>query len=195
MDSSFDQGTGPGGGVYEIAVSDDGSIWVGGNFFSYNGASSRPIVKIAGGISPYDVWVQTQFTAAEILAGGSDVDEDPDEDGMSNLAEMAMGTNPTVANTDPVFNASNNDGVTLHSSGGQKYLQIKLDRTSLAKGAWFVAEFSSDLVTWSPIDPTPAANTTYDVIEDSATQFIVRDKTPISTSTIRFARIKIMTPQ
>ncbi len=195
VDGTFDQGTGPAGSVYEIALDDGGSIWVGGNFFSYNGSSSRPIVKLVSGISPYDIWVQTQFTADEIAAGDADVGQDPDEDGIVNLAEMAMGTNPVVANTDPVFSISENGGVTLQNSGGQDYLQITLDKTSLTNGAWFVAQFSSDLVVWSPANPTPAANASYDVIENSATKFVVRDKTPISTSAPRFGRIIIESPE
>lgn len=195
VDSSFDQGTGPAGSVYEIAIDGDGAIWVGGNFYSYNGSSSRPIVKIAGGISPYDIWVQTRFTSADIVAGNAAADVDPDGDGILNLAEMAMGTNPIVANNDSVFSVSSNDGITLQNSGGQDYLQIKLDKSSLADGAWFMAQFSSDLVTWSPISPTPAVNATYEVIENSATSFIVRDKSPISTSSPRFGRIMIKSPE
>jgi len=194
-DSSFDQGSGPNGSVYSVALDNKGSIWVGGNFFSYNGSTSRPIVKITGGISAYDIWVQTQFTASEIAAGDADPDADPDGDDMSNLAEMAMGTNPTVANTDPVFAVSSDGGVTIQEDNGQQYLQIKLDKTALSEGAWFVAEFSSDLETWSPADPTPAVNSTYDVLENSATHFIVRDKTPISTSSPRFGRIVIKLPE
>ncbi|MBT8044104.1 MAG: hypothetical protein KJO79_04060 [Verrucomicrobiae bacterium] len=178
-----------------LAIGHDGALWVGGNFYSYNGASSRPIVKLVGGTSAYDIWVQTQFTAAEITAGDADADEDPDGDGMINLAEMAMGTSPTVANSDPVFAISKNGGVTLHNTGGQNYLQITLDKTSLEKGAWFLAQFSSDLQIWSPASPTPAANASYEVIENSATNFIVRDKTPISTSAPRFGRVMVKLPE
>lgn len=194
-DSTFIQGTGVGGSVYDLASGPDGSLWVGGNFFSYNGSSSRPVIRLAGGEDPYEVWKNNQFSAAQISAGDAAYDQDPDGDGIVNLAEMAMGTNPNVANSDPVFQTANNGGVTLHTDSGQRYLQLTLDKTALEKGAWFLAQFSSDLNSWSPASPTPAANSTYDVIENSATRFIIRDKTPISTTTPRFGRVMVKKPE
>ncbi|MCP5535149.1 MAG: hypothetical protein H7A51_02820 [Akkermansiaceae bacterium] len=194
-DSTFMQGTGPSGSVYELATDNDGSLWVGGNFYSYNGSSCRPVIRIAGGETPYDIWAKTRFSAAEFANGDADPDADPDGDGMINLVEMAMGTNPLVANSDPVFAIPANGGVTLQNIAGQNYLQITLDKASLEKGAWFLAQFSSDLVAWSPVSPSPAANATYEVIEDSATTFTVRDKTPVSTLAPRFGRILIKQPE
>ncbi|BDS06693.1 hypothetical protein NT6N_17330 [Oceaniferula spumae] len=194
LDTSFDQGSGPGGTVYELAQGEGGIIWVGGNFFSYDGSSSRPIVPIIGGDSPYDIWAKTWFTPSQFASGDAAADEDPDGDGMTNLAEMAMGTNPNVANTDPVFGVSKNNGVNIVEDGDQDYLQISLDKTATVDGVWFVAQFSSDLNTWAPTNPTPEANSTYEVIENSATRFTVRDKTPISPSSPRFGRIILKQP-
>jgi len=194
-DSSFDQGSGPGGSVYELVSDDRGSLWVGGNFYSYNGSSSRPVIRLAGGESPYEVWAQTRFTTAQINGVEAAPDQDPDDDGMTNLVEMAMGTNPTVANTEPVFGVASEGGVIIKSVSGQDYLQISLDKTTLAKGAWFVAQFGGDLSTWSPVSPTPAANASYEVIENSATRFTVRDKTPISSASPRFGRFVIKQPE
>jgi uncharacterized delta-60 repeat protein len=194
-DSTFMQGSGPAGGVYELAADKDGYLWVGGNFFSYNGSSCRPVIRLAGGETPYDVWAKTQFSSAQFSNGESASGFDSDGDGIINLAEMAMGTNPNVANSDSVFSVSKSDGILLVSDNGQQYLQISLDKTSLQKGAWFLAQFSNDLNVWNPSSPTPATNASYEVIEDSATRFIVRDKTPTSPATPRFGRILIKQPE
>ncbi len=60
LNPGFSIGTGPDGFLASIAADTDGSFWVGGNFFNYNGAKCRPIVKISGGVSDYDIWLTAQ---------------------------------------------------------------------------------------------------------------------------------------
>ncbi|MGJ8697377.1 MAG: Calx-beta domain-containing protein [Verrucomicrobiaceae bacterium] len=193
-DLGFNQGSGPSGTVYALANGSDGSLWAGGNFFNYNGSSSRPVVKIAGGVSPYDLWAQSQFTSTQIAAGQAATDQDPDADGLVNLVEMALSTNPNLANSEPAFQVKGS-GITLQQDNSQQYLQISLDRTALPKGAWFAAQFSSNLSTWSPASPTPGTSATYEIISDSVTNFTVRDNTPTTGATPRFARILVINPQ
>ncbi|MEZ5915918.1 MAG: delta-60 repeat domain-containing protein [Parvularculaceae bacterium] len=194
QDSSFDVGSGPEGPIFTLAQDADGALWAGGYFFSFNGVACRPIVKLIGGISPYDLWVRDQFTHAQIAAGDADPHGDPDLDDIPNLAEMAMGSDPHVANTGSAFNISSETGVQIVEEGGLQYLEIRMDKTAAPDGLWYMAQFSNDLTAWAPAIPTPETNATYTVIENSATRFVVRDKTPISTQRLRYGRILLNTP-
>ncbi len=187
VDSTFQQGTGPGGPVYALAPDNNGAFWAGGNFFSYDGASVRPVARIAGGVSAYDAWVSQNFTAAQITAGVADDNDDTDGDGISNIAEMALGSSPTAFNTNNPFAplAASTGPVT---SGAASYLQSTFARGSVNPGVWLSAQFSSSLGSWLPANPLPGANATYDIVEDSATRFTVRDKTPVSGNSKRFVR-------
>ncbi len=180
VDNTFQQGTGPGGTLYSIAADTGGAFWVGGNFFSYDGASVWPVVKVAGGVSAYDAWVSLNFTAAQITAGIADPEDDSDGDGIKNIAEMALGTSPTTFNTNKLF-TSLAGSTSLVTSGPASYFQSTFARSSANPGVWLSAQFSTNLTTWLPANPLPGTNSTYDIIEDSTTRFTVRDKTPANT--------------
>ena len=54
-------------------------------------------VVVSGETSPYTIWQTNQFTEAEFAAGGIAGDtDDPDNDGIANLLEYAMGLNPRL---------------------------------------------------------------------------------------------------
>jgi uncharacterized delta-60 repeat protein len=191
VDPTWNPGGAPGAPVYTITQDAAGSLFVGGNFFSYAGASSQPLVRVAGGGGDaYDLWMSSRFSAAQISAGQAVPGADADGDGAINLLEMAVGTSPTSASSRPLGNA-----VTTVSSGGQNHLQIEFTKGPDAAGLWIGAQFSNALQTWSPASPAPGSNATYTVIEDSATRFVVRDNTPVSASAKRFGRIAVKRPQ
>jgi uncharacterized delta-60 repeat protein len=192
VDATFRQGSGPAGSIYSLASASDGALWIGGNFYSYDGTSVWPVVKVAGGVSAYETWLSSYFTDAQILAGLTDASDDPDGDGISNLGEMALGTSPTVANTTTLFAPLAGSAV-LASEGPSQYLKATFARSSLNPGVWLAAQFSSNLMSWLPATPLPGTNTVYDVIEDSSTRFTVRDKTAAGT-TPRFIRFSVRLP-
>lgn len=68
-----------------------------------------------------------------------------------------------------------------------EYLQLTLDKSSLSNGAWYSAIASSDLKNWSSEDNLNA----FDVLVDSSSLLVLRDKTPVSPETPRFADIMI----
>jgi hypothetical protein len=193
-DSSFAIGSGPGGTVYSLAQTESGPLFVGGNFFSFNGSSARPITKIAGGVSPYDFWKLANFTSAQIAAGQAEPGADPDADGSDNALERALGTNPNVMNGDPVFGAGSTATITLEPRGGERYLQVTLNKGPSNAGAWFVAQFSSNVQTWSPAPPLPGTNSVYTILEDSPARFVVREKAPLGSMN-RFVRIGVSHPE
>jgi hypothetical protein len=170
-------------------------LWLGGNFFTYDGVTCRPVVKIAGGVAPYDQWLAENFSAAQVAAGDADEDADPDDDGIQNLAEMVLGTDPNLVDSGLVFGPSADGGVSVVNVGGADYLQVSIDKPSLPTGVWYVAQFGSNLTTWAPADPAPGGNAVYQVIEDSSVRFVVRDKTPVGSSPKRFARVVLKRPQ
>jgi uncharacterized delta-60 repeat protein len=64
-DTTFNIGSGFNGGVYPIKLSNDGKIFVGGQFTSYNGSTSRGIIKLNT-----DGTIDTSFNVGGGLAVG-----------------------------------------------------------------------------------------------------------------------------
>jgi len=195
IDSGFLQGTGTGGSVKTIVQGADGVLWVGGNFFDYDGEACRPVIKIAGGVAPYDDWVACNFTAAQIAAGKAGETADPDGDGFVNLVEMASGFDPNKRDTATPFGHVPTGGITTVENDGSQYLQVAFDKPGDAPGVWYAAQFSTDMVDWTPADPGPGGNAVYDVIEDSSERLIVRDKTPADGTSRRFVRMVLVKPE
>jgi uncharacterized delta-60 repeat protein len=195
LDSTWNPGGTPGGltnpSVRAISQDPAGGLLVGGNFFSYAGVASRPVVRVAaGGGDAYDRWMATRFSAAQIAGGLALPGVDADNDGATNLLESAVGTSPTSSSSVPLGAA-----VTTVSSGGQQYLQVTFTKGPDATGLWIGAQFSTGLGSWLPVSPTPGSNATYTVIEDSAARLVVRDNTPVSANDRRFGRIVVRRPE
>ncbi len=191
VDTTWNPGGTPGGAIYALAQDSTGSIFVGGNFYTYAGLESRPVVRVAGGGGDsYDRWLSTRFSSAQITGGLAAPGADADADGAMNLLEMAVGTSPTSAASRPVPKF-----VTSVSSGSPSYLEIEFAKGPDAADLWIGAQFSTAMQTWSPASPTPGTNATYTVIDDSPTRLLVRDKTPISANANRFGRIVVNRPQ
>jgi uncharacterized delta-60 repeat protein len=189
-DPTWNPGGNPGGSVNALAPSGS-SLLVGGNFFSYGGTSSRPIVRVAaGGGDAYDTWKLTRFSVTQFANGSSEPGADPDGDGLSNLLEMALGSNPAGppgSSASPVFRTI--------SSGLQSYLEIEFNKGPDADTLWISGQFSNDLSLWLPSAPVPGGSSTYSIIEDSPARLILRDNLPISFEAKRFASFHIQRPQ
>ncbi len=87
---------------------------------------------------PVDVWRKASFTAGELLNPAiSGDDGDPDQDGLANLLEYALGLNPKSADANPL-------SPTI--SGG--YFTMTYTRLKTATDVSLLVEQSGDLVTW-----------------------------------------------
>ena len=77
-------------GIYTVEVNISDSNFQESNFGQ---------LMITGPI--YSNWQGTEFTAAQISAGDAAPTADADKDGLSNLAEYALGTDPNTATVSP----------------------------------------------------------------------------------------------
>lgn len=195
---SWDLGFTPAGGpsysVYTV-TKDDEALYLAGGVSTYEGTyHGSSIVKVASGVSPYAQWSVNNFSDAERVDGLDSSASDPDGDGLVNLVEFAMGTNPTVVDVDSIMGIAD-EGISLYHYNGDEYLQITLQKKGNTPGTWYAAQFGSTPNDLSPTYPKPESNAVYEVIEDSSTQYTVRDKTPISAQSSRFARVCLMLPE
>ena len=116
-------------------------------------------------------WTTQNFMPAQITAGESADDADPDHDGWDNLAEYALGTNPNAPT--PFLSAS-------VDAGG---VSIFFTRPQGLPDVTYSAESSTDLINWTPVTIT--------LVTDGATQ-TMRATDPVTTgdATKRFVRLR-----
>lgn len=124
---------------------------------TYNGSSTAPTqpgsypvsaivtdpayVGSAGGtliISPrsFTSWETANFSPAQILAGESTADADPDHDGLTNLAEYALGSNPYGFTSQPTVTRDPNS------------VSITFQRPAHIGDVIYQAQAGSDFGTW-----------------------------------------------
>lgn len=104
---------------------------------------------------------------------------DIDNDGLANLLEYAIGTNGTIADSNPQV-------VALAPVSGEQYLRISLPKNPAATDVTFTVEATSDLanpLSWSSAGLIIETNT--------STQITVRDHVPATAGVRRFMRVRV----
>ena len=109
------------------------------NHSNYQGSATGTLV--IGGV-PLSTWTTSNFTPARISAGDAADDADADHDGLDNLAEYALGTDPNHAS--PAVTS------TLDANG----LSITFTRPKGLPDVTYAAESSIDLINWTPVTIT-----------------------------------------
>jgi hypothetical protein len=129
---------------------------------------------------PSQGWKKSEFTDAELLnASISGDDADPDQDGIPNFVEYALGTDPKIANAleKPVVSISENN------------LSIKYDRLKSARDVSYTVEISDDLSAW---DSGPNFLNETVIADDSEIETrVATDKFPVDAGARKFLRLRI----
>jgi hypothetical protein len=132
----------------------------------------------------YSNFQLARFTPAEIAAGLADSTADADGDGVANLIEFALGTDPqsgtSKASVPPNLSSPAVFGL---PPDGETYLTLDLPLTPNALGVAIGVEFSSTLGTssWDSETCVPLINT--------SSRLVVRDSIPVGSVPARFARV------
>jgi hypothetical protein len=152
-------------GSYAVVATIDGA--------NYEGSASDNLIIAAN--NTWNAWVTAHFTAEQQSSGLASENADPDADGMANLAEYALGSNPHAFTPMPT--------VQVEST----WLTLTFTRPPSLPDVIYAAESSSDLQEWSPVD--------IEVINSGETES-VRARIPISTgeSAKRMMRLRFTRP-
>jgi len=135
----------------------------------------------------YAAWRTARFTSAELADGSiSGPDADPDADGVGNLLEYAFGSDPRSASQGLLPN------IAIETDGAaENHLTLALRLAAGATDLALEVELSDDLQTWRS-----GAVETETVSENTALgvrTWIVRDRTPLTATGRRFARLRATT--
>jgi autotransporter-associated beta strand protein len=129
----------------------------------------------ANGNGILDTWEIEKFGHAN--QGANPPDGDPEGDGLTNLMEYALDTDPLAATTNPIVHD-------LVPPGHEQFLRLTIPKNPAATNLTYIVETCGALNDWS------SANTTIEA--DTATQLIVRDNFTTATAARRFIRLKVI---
>lgn len=123
----------------------------------------------------YSYW-QSTFVPA---IGGATSDDD--SDGLNNLLEYALGTDPLA--TSGVITSANYLTIEKVSAGGLVFAQLRLKRTLVREGVTFTLQRSLDNSTWTDAGTAEVTNT--------AGELVLRDSMAVEFSKARYFRLRI----
>lgn len=158
-----------------IGVQDDG---IGG---AYPLASS-PVTVTINVPKLVDQWRRDKFGAdAGTPAIAGDL-ADPDLDGLSNLVEYALATNPVAGNASGLV-------ADQETVGGNVYLRLTIPKGTGATDVTYSVEVTGDVS-----DPASWSGAATVVEVNSASTLQVRDSVAMSAATRRFIRLRVSVP-
>ncbi len=164
-------------------------LYLGGSGDGYD-EEALPFVQYLGGGTgaaaiTYSGWISSRYTAAEIEAGLAAPDADTDADGLVNLLEFALGSDPRVADAAvfaPQFRLSNLSELGLPALP-DRHLTAIVRRNPLALDATLKVEVTEDPAGfWSTGDTIQ--------VDASPSVIIVRDEFGISSAPRRIMRLR-----
>ena len=132
---------------------------------------------------PYFSWVWDNFSdSAAIDSSISGELEDPDNDNLANIAEYALGTDPTSHDQGYFHSVADEDS--------KKFMILTHTMNGSATDVEMVLERSSDLKTWNTVDPL-SENYIYTELKNGTQQRTTIDNIPISLGVRRFYRLVV----
>ncbi len=147
-----------------------------------NSAGSSPArtlvltVTTTSPVIPIDKWRADRFGASAYNPDVAADQADPDGDGMKNLLEYAVGTDPLAADVPAWWSFGLENG----------FLTASAAKNPGATNLTWGAESSADLCAWN------ATNTI--LLQNTTSLFKVRDNSPVATNRSHFLRLKISEP-
>jgi hypothetical protein len=143
-------------------------------------------VTIVVGPAPYDAWKQTNFTTQQLAQSSVSGDlSDPDHDGVPNLIEYGLGTDP---------NKTSMIGLPTLSTTGD-YLSLTFTRQKWAADITYRIEATGDLTSsWTEI--WSSSSVPYGGGNNASESVTVQDSVSVSSASThrRFMRLKITKP-
>lgn len=137
----------------------------------------QSFAEVTPTFSPSETWRINHFGSPTGSGDASDL-SDPDGDGVANLLEYALGSQPTsgASQQAPVLGTT--------ATAGQEYLSLQVPWNSSATDLTFTVEVSDDLVNWF----SGPAHTT---VVSAGANLVVRDNTPVNAANRRFMRLTV----
>ncbi len=134
----------------------------------------------SSGSEGYAQWVADHFFGDDLDESVSGMEADPDGDGIENLLEYALGSDPRQPS---VFDLPVQSVVNVE---GEDYLTLSFARPEGTAGLDYAVEGSSDLVDWNPGPVEMSSN-----VEDGLEVVTYRDSVPVSGGERRFLRLSV----
>jgi hypothetical protein len=150
--------------------------------YSFNNVTGAQTISASFALAPSTLWKQTHFGSNAnnpLIAGDL---ADPDNDGIANLLERALGQNPNSASSASLPTAS------WTKIGPDDFITLTVSKSSAASDLIYTVEVSSDLSLWN------SGSTHTTILDNTPILLRVRDNTPLSVGTRRFIRLKVTTP-
>ena len=132
----------------------------------------------ANGNGILDGWEIEKFGNAG--PGANSATADPDRDGVANLVEYALGTDPLVPGPLPLAGE-------LAEHDGGRHLRLSVPRNPAATNLEYIVELSDDLqpASWT------TSGTTVETDPADPVRLVVRDDTPLGSAPRRFLRLRV----
>jgi fibronectin-binding autotransporter adhesin len=131
-------------------------------------------------------WQADHFGSTAALAAQPAAD--PDHDGVPNLLEYALGTDPLAASTTSLPVAA----ATVSPADSLPHLTLTATLAAAAGDVSVDAEVSDDLVNWHA--GTPFTEVVSDTTAGAVRTLVIRDTTPLGVGTKRFIRLRVSLP-
>ena len=139
---------------------------------------------VAENTNTFNSWVMTRFGYGSEQAAD---DKDPDQDGIANLVEYALGLDPRLAmpGGTPELLPISNGGAAGASANTPRHLTLAVSRSSRRADLDYIVEVSRDLQTWNHGDGHTV------IASDTETRLEVRDARQIGDFPSTFMRLRV----
>jgi hypothetical protein len=111
---------------------------------------------------------------------------DPDHDGLPNLIEYALGSNPLIATGSSFRPVA---AIAVNPTDQLLHLTLTANLNANATDVTVTAEVSADLVTWN--SGATYVDTVSDTTNNGIRTLVLRDHTPLTAGTRRFIRLRV----